>query len=89
MRIGRGVLEIQSTLQTMSNGTASVTDVKRLHQNDDGNSYLVQELTITNERTGQSHSLQRTFVPYLYTPPHLVVEGPSSINRTVKYHWNC
>lgn len=71
----RCFLEIQSSLQTMSNGTASVTDVKRLqHKEEDGSVYLLQELTIMNERTGQSHSLQRIFLPYFDTPPHLVVE---------------
>lgn len=70
----RRFLEIQSSLQTMSHGTASVTDIKRLQHNDDGSAYLLQDLTITNEGTGQSHSLQRVFLPYLDTPPHLVVE---------------
>lgn len=76
----RSFLEIQSTLQTMSNGTASVTDIKRLQTNEqDGSVCLVQELTITNERTGQSHSLQRTFLPYHDTPPHLVVDDAEEI----------
>ena len=70
----RCFLEIQSTLETMSNGTASVRDLKRLQHAEDGSVYLLQELTITNERTEQSHSLQRMFLPYYDTPPHLVVD---------------
>lgn len=69
----RQFLEIQSKLQTMSHGTASVKDIKRLIHQDDDSAVLMQELTITNERTGQSHSLQRFFLPYLETPPHLLV----------------
>lgn len=33
---------------------------------------LVQELTIVNEGTGQSHTTIRYFKPYYETPPHLV-----------------
>ncbi|GAX18498.1 hypothetical protein FisN_10Hh304 [Fistulifera solaris] len=75
----RTFLEIQSTLQTMGNGTASVRDIKRLHHENEA-VVLIQELTITNERTGASHSLQRTFLPYYDTPPHLVVEETEEVN---------
>jgi hypothetical protein len=37
-----------------------------------GDVVLVQELTIRNEGTGQSHTTVRYFLPYYDTPPHLV-----------------
>jgi hypothetical protein len=62
-----GHLHIQSSLQTV-NGLARVVDVKNLIQEDD-RSVMVQELTITNEETGKSHTTIRYFVPYYEIPP--------------------
>ena len=62
-----GHLKIQSRLQTMSNGVAHVTDLKRVEEG-----ILHQELTITNEDTHKTHTILRHFLPYDKTPPHLV-----------------
>ena len=70
---GPGHLEIKSTLQTLSHGVAAVTDVKQLQQ-EENSTIMIQNLTITNEKTQKSHSMVRYFVPYLQTPPHLVVD---------------
>ena len=45
---------------TVSDATTSTTTI------------LVQELTIQNVETGQSHTTTRYFLPYNDTPPHLV-----------------
>lgn len=68
-----GHLCIQSSLQTV-NGRASVVDTKRLvaPNEDHQSAQMVQELTITNEQTGKSHTTIRHFNPYAGTPPHLV-----------------
>lgn len=52
-------LEIKSSLSTM-NGLARVVDTKNLIQ-EDGKSVLVQQLTITNEQRGTSHTQTRYF----------------------------
>jgi hypothetical protein len=65
-------LELVSSLETM-NGTARVVDVKRLAQ-EEGRSVMIQQLTIAHAETGDSCTTTRTFLPYLETPPHLVVE---------------
>jgi hypothetical protein len=65
-----GHLCIRSSIQTM-NGTASVTDVKRLVEG-----RLVQELTVVNQETGATHTTTRHFQPYDGVPPHLVVLAP-------------
>jgi hypothetical protein len=57
-----GHLEILSSLMTM-NGLAKIKDVKRLVQEAD-TCVLIQELTITNEETGQSNTVQRYFNPH-------------------------
>jgi hypothetical protein len=62
-----GHLCIRSSIQTM-NGTASVTDIKRLVEG-----RLVQELTVVNQETGATHTTTRHFLPYDGVPPHLVV----------------
>ena len=64
-----GHLEIQSSLLTV-NGMARVVDVKNVQQEDD-KTYLVQQLTITNEVSGASNTTTRWFLPYDKTPPHL------------------
>lgn len=71
-----GHLCIQSTLQTV-NGKASVVDTKRLLTANEVPSTvtMIQELTITNEQTGASHTTIRHFKPYTSTPPHLIVES--------------
>lgn len=58
-----GHLEIASSLMTM-NGMAQIKDTKRLVQEAEA-SVLIQELTITNEETGQSNTVQRYFNPHL------------------------
>ena len=63
-------LEIRSSLNTM-NGMARVLDVKNLVQEED-KTVLVQELTVTNEQMGTTHTTTRYFNPYTETPPHLV-----------------
>jgi len=75
-----GHLQIQSSLQTV-NGRASVVDTKRLVQNDDDDKsvQMVQELTITNEQTGKSHTTVRHFKPYAGTPPHLVPVAAAAV----------
>lgn len=55
-------LKIQSSLMTM-NGMAHVTDIKRLVQEGE-KSVLVQELTIVNEKTGDSNTTTRYFNPF-------------------------
>ena len=65
-----GHLHLQSTLLTLNNGQANVTDIKELIQ-EEGRTTLAQRLTIVNEQTGKSHSVTRYFLPYLKTPPHL------------------
>lgn len=71
-----GHLCIQSSLLTV-NGKASVTDTKRLEQVDDEHSVMVQELTVVNEQTGNTHTTIRYFYPYTDTPPHLVPAPPA------------
>lgn len=57
-------LQIQSSLLTV-NGMAHVTDVKRLVQEDnDTKSVMIQELTIINPASGQTHTTTRYFNPY-------------------------
>jgi hypothetical protein len=70
---GPGQLKIIHSLQTYNTGRATVTDTKVLQQDDD-KSFLVQELSIVNEMSGEKCTTIRHFVPYLETPPHLVVE---------------
>lgn len=89
-----GHLCIQSSLQTV-NGKASVVDTKQLvvenNESGDGDkttvaaAKMVQELTITNEQTGQSHTTVRHFKPYCGTPPHLVAvpEAPMAVQAKV------
>lgn len=69
-------LEIRSSLNTM-NGMARVVDIKNLIQEDD-KSVLVQQLTVTNEQRGTSHTTTRYFNPYTETPPHLVVAAAAA-----------
>jgi hypothetical protein len=66
-----GHLRIQSSLHTLS-GLARITETKNLLQEEE-RTILVQELTITNDLTGQTSTTTRYFVPYLKTPPHLEV----------------
>ena len=66
-----GHLCIQSSLLTV-NGKASVTDLKRLIQEEGDNSersVMMQELTILNEQTGNSHTVVRYFNPCADLPP--------------------
>jgi hypothetical protein len=60
-----GHLEIASSLMTM-NGMAKIKDTKTLVQETD-KSVLIQELTIVNEETEQTNTVQRYFNPYLET----------------------
>ena len=62
---------IQSSLQTVT-GKASVVDTKRLVARADHTVEMIQELTITNEQSGKSHTTVRHFKPYAGIPPHLV-----------------
>jgi len=80
-----GHLCIQSSLQTVT-GKASVVDTKQLVTTADNTTgvEMVQELTITNEQTGQSHTTVRHFKPYHGTPPHLVVPPEPSVAAPVK-----
>jgi hypothetical protein len=87
-----GHLEIRSSLATLSNGVALVTDVKELVQETataaaDGktetSSVMLQKLTITNQQTKKTHTVTRHFVPYLETPPHLVA-GPDEDSSPFK-----
>jgi hypothetical protein len=56
-------------LESSSIGTTTTTTV------------LVQELTIQNVETGQSHTTTRYFLPYHDTPPHLVpIVSPNADN---------
>jgi hypothetical protein len=71
-----GHLCITSSLHTL-NGTALVTDVKRLVQESEERSVLVQELTIVNQQTGASHTTIRYFNPYTDIPPHLIPAAAS------------
>jgi len=64
-------LKLTSSLLTV-NGLASIVDEKKLVQEETGGTSLLQELTITNVVTGDSHTTLRYFVPYTDTPPHLV-----------------
>jgi hypothetical protein len=73
-----GHLCIQSSLHTL-NGTALVTDVKRLVQESEERSVLVQELSIVNQQTGASHTTIRYFNPYTDIPPHLIPAAPSDV----------
>ena len=69
-----GHLHITSSLHTV-NGIASVTDLKQLETNVDGDPrkvVMVQTLTITNAATHKVHTTTRYFIPYEQTPPHLV-----------------
>lgn len=72
----KGHLHITSSLHTV-NGVASVTDLKVLETNVDGDPnkvMIVQTLTITNAQTGKTHATTRHFSPYLEIPPHKVTE---------------
>lgn len=71
-----GHLQVQSSLQTLNHGSATVTDVKELVQ-EESQTIMLQRLTIVNEQTKKSHSVSRYFVPYLKTPPHL--ESPPAM----------
>lgn len=76
-----GHLCIMSSLQTV-NGTATVQDVKRVvvvqpppHETTDplnAVTTMIQELTVVNEQTKNTHTTVRYFNPYNDTPPHLV-----------------
>lgn len=44
---------------------------------------LLQELTIVNKETGQSHTTRRYFLPYNDTPPHLVPPATTAIIATI------
>jgi hypothetical protein len=68
-----GNLEIRSSLSTM-NGLARVVDIKTLTQEED-KSVMVQQLTVTNEQRGTTHTTTRYFNPYTETPPHLVEDA--------------
>lgn len=70
-------LQIKSSLTTM-NGMARVVDIKTLSQEED-KTILVQELTVTNEQRGVSHTTIRYFNPYTDTPPHLVVDDDADV----------
>ena len=63
-------LRVVHSLQTYNAGKATVTDIKRLKQEED-KTVLVQELTIVNELTNEQNTTIRYFIPYLKTPPHL------------------
>jgi hypothetical protein len=56
-------LKIQSSLLTM-NGMAHITDIKRLVQESDDVTVLVQELTIVNDQTKASKTTTRYFIPF-------------------------
>ena len=61
----------------------STTDTKNLEDTTPSASVtttvvLVQELTIQNVETGQSHTTTRYFLPYDDTPPHLVVAAAAA-----------
>lgn len=71
-------LQIKSSLTTM-NGMARVVDTKTLLQEDD-KTVLVQELVVTNEQRGVSHTTIRYFNPYTDTPPHLLVEDDADVS---------
>ena len=62
-------LLIKSSLETL-NGLATVLDERQLVE--DG-TYMQQTLSIRNEQTGETSSTTRFFLPYLETPPHLLV----------------
>lgn len=64
-------LKLTSSLLTV-NGLASIVDEKKLVQEETGGTSLLQELTITNVVTRESHTTLRYFLPYTDTPPHLV-----------------
>ena len=70
---GPGHLRIVNSLQTYNGAKASVSDTKTLRQEED-KSVLVQEISIVNEVTHEQCTTIRQFIPYLETPPHLVVE---------------
>jgi hypothetical protein len=74
-------LEIRSSLNTM-NGMARVVDIKNLLQEDDEKSVLVQQLTVTNEQRGTSHTTTRYFNPYTETPPHLAAAAAAAAADT-------
>lgn len=63
-------VQIESSLLTV-NALAKVLDIKTFLVQEEDTSILKQELTITNDSTGKSHTTVRYFVPYLKTPPHL------------------
>jgi hypothetical protein len=60
-------LKIASSLLTM-NGMAHVTDIKWLVQEEE-KTVLVQELTILNEETNQTHTTTRYFNPHKLVSP--------------------
>ena len=62
-------LLIKSSLETL-NGLATVLDERQLAE--DG-TYMQQTLSIRNEQTGEASTTTRFFLPYLETPPHLLV----------------
>jgi hypothetical protein len=66
---GKTHLQLESSLMTV-NGLAIIMDIKKLVQ-EEHNSVLQQELTITNATTKQTHTTVRYFIPYNETPPHL------------------
>jgi len=72
-------LEIRSSLNTM-NGMARVVDIKVLTQEED-KSVLVQELTVTNEQRGTTHTTTRYFNPYTDTPPHLLEDNDTEMQE--------
>ena len=59
-------------------GTITTVDKKYLLVEENDKAVLVQELTVTNEQTGKSHTTVRYFNPYAETPPHLV-EDPDEV----------
>jgi hypothetical protein len=70
-------LQIESSLTTM-NGMARILDIKTLSQEEE-KTVLVQELTVTNEQRGVSHTTTRYFNPYTETPPHLAVDVDADV----------
>eukprot|EP00545_Synedropsis_sp_CCMP1620_P007667 CAMPEP_0119004292 /NCGR_PEP_ID=MMETSP1176-20130426/1061_1 /TAXON_ID=265551 /ORGANISM="Synedropsis recta cf, Strain CCMP1620" /LENGTH=219 /DNA_ID=CAMNT_0006955979 /DNA_START=1 /DNA_END=660 /DNA_ORIENTATION=+ len=75
---GQTTLQLKSSLLTV-NGLASVMDIKQLIQ-EEHNTVLMQELTITNATTLQTHKTVRYFYPYTQTPPHLEDQEMADVN---------
>ena len=74
---------VNSTEETVENLKMNATDTpEQSAASNVTTTVLVQELTIENVETGQSHTTTRYYLPYYETPPHLVTTTSPNLTNT-------